>query len=119
MKSNTLAYKIAKLGLEKKGKQIVVMNLNNVSSVADFFVIMSGDSDTQLKALSDHIIRKLREEKIRIYHREGYETLRWVLLDYVDVIVHIFRKETREHYGLERLWGDAKIELILEEKNDS
>jgi ribosome-associated protein len=117
--SNTLAYKIAKFGLEKKGKHIVVMDLHNITSVADFFVIISGDSDTQLKALSDHIIRKLKEEKIKIYHREGYETLRWVLLDYVDVIVHIFRNETREYYGLERLWGDAKVDFILDEKYDT
>lgn len=118
MDSRTLAYKIASFAQEKKGKQIVVMNMYNITSIADFFVIMSGDSDTQVKALSDHILKKLQKEKIKVYHREGYESLRWVLLDYVDVIVHIFRNETREYYGLERLWGDAKMDLILDMKNE-
>jgi len=116
--AHELAYTIARLGLEKKGKQIVVIDLQKVSSFADFFVIMSGDSDTQIKALADHIMKKLKEEKIKIYHKEGMHSLRWVLLDYVDVIVHIFQNETREFYGLERLWGDAKLDFVMDEEND-
>jgi ribosome-associated protein len=119
LNSELLANKIAQLALEKKGKQIIVMNLMNLTSVADFFVIISGESDIQIKALSDHIIKQLRDEKIRIYHKEGYQTLRWVLLDYVDVVVHIFRPDTREYYGLERLWGDAKLELVVDGQYES
>ena len=115
MEAEQLAYKIADLGLEKKGKQIVVIDLRELGGVTDYFVIMSGDSDPQLKALSDHIIKKLREEKIRLYHKEGFQSLRWILLDYVDVVVHIFRSETREYYGLERLWGDAKMNFVVDE----
>ena len=115
MEAEALAYKIARLGLEKKGKQVTVLNLSGLTSITDFFVIISGDSDTQLKAIGEHIVDKLKEEKIRIYHREGYQSLRWVLLDYVDVIVHIFKPETREYYGLERLWGDARIDLVMDE----
>ena len=95
MESEALAYKIANLALEKKGKQIVVMHLHHITTISDFFVIISADSDTQVKAVSDHILRQLKNEKIKVYHREGYESLRWVLLDYVDVVVHIFRNETR------------------------
>jgi ribosome-associated protein len=112
------AKKIARLGLEKKGKQIVLIDLRKVSGIADFFVIMSGTSDTQVKALADHIMKKLRDDKIKIYHKEGFHSLRWVLLDYVDVIVHIFQNETREFYGLERLWGDAHLEFVMDEEHD-
>ena len=117
MESRALAYKIAELGLEKKGKQIAVLDLDHLTTISDYFVIISGDSDAQIKAISDHIQQKLAEEKIKIYHREGLQTLRWVLLDYVDVIVHVFRQDTREFYGLERLWGDAKMNFVLEEDN--
>ena len=112
--AKTLAYDIANLALEKKAKQIVVIDLKGTTSITDFFVLMSGDSDTQIKAIADHIIKELRNKKIRVYHKEGYKSLRWVLLDYVDVVVHIFKPKTREFYGLERLWGNAKIDLIMD-----
>ncbi len=112
--AKTLAYKIANLSLEKKAKQVAVIDLDGKTSIADFFVLMSGESDTQVKAIADHVIKQLRDEKIRVYHKEGYHSLRWVLIDYVDVVVHIFKPETREFYGLERLWGDAKIDLIMD-----
>jgi ribosome-associated protein len=112
--AKNLAYDIANLALEKKAKQIVVIDLKGTTSIADFFVLMSGDSDTQIKAIADHITKELRKKKIRVYHKEGYKSLRWVLLDYVDVVVHIFKPRTREFYGLERLWGDAKIDLIMD-----
>ena len=115
MKAKELAYKIANLALDKKAKQIMVIDLDGVSSISDFFVLMSGESDTQVKAIADHITRELRSQKIRIYHSEGFRSLRWVLLDYVDVVVHIFRPEAREFYGLERLWGDAKIDFIMDD----
>jgi ribosome-associated protein len=115
MKAKELAYKIANLALEKKAKQIIVIDLDGVSSVSDFFVLMSGESDTQVKAIADHITRELRSQKISAYHSEGFRSLRWVLLDYVDVVVHIFRPEAREFYGLERLWGDAKIDFIMDD----
>jgi len=115
LEAEKLAYKIANLGLEKKGKQIVVMDLRELAGVTDFFVIMTGDSDPQLKAISDHIIKKLREEKIRVYHKEGFQSLKWILIDYIDVVVHVFKGETREYYGLERLWGDAKMNFVVDE----
>ena len=117
LESKTLAYKIADLALDKKAKQIIVMELNGITAIADFFVLMSGDSDTQIKAIADHIVRELKGQEIRVYHKEGYNSLRWVLLDYVDVVVHVFKPKTREFYGLERLWGDAKIDFVMDVEN--
>jgi ribosome-associated protein len=117
--SKTLAYKIADLALDKKAKQIVVIDLDGKTGIADFFVLMSGESDTQIKAIADHIVRELKGQEIRVYHKEGYESLRWVLLDYVDVVVHVFKPETRELYGLERLWGDAKIDFVMDVEDAS
>ncbi len=115
MKAEKLAYYIANLGIEKKGKQIVVADLIDLGGVTDYFVIMSADSEPQIKAISDHIIRSLKKEKIQLYHKEGLQSMSWILLDYVDVVVHIFRSETREYYGLERLWGDAKMNFVVDE----
>ena len=115
--TKSLAYKIADLALDKKAKQIVVMDLNGSTGIADFFILMSGESDTQIKAIADHIVRELKGHDVRLYHKEGYNSLRWVLLDYVDVVVHVFKPETREFYGLERLWGDAKIDFVMDVEN--
>lgn len=117
LEAKSLAYKIADLALDKKAKQIIVMDLNGMTGIADYFVLMSGDSDTQIKAIADHILKELKGEDIKVYHREGYDSLRWVLLDYVDVVVHVFKPETREFYGLERLWGDAKIDFVMDVEN--
>jgi len=117
METKNLAYTIANLALEKKAKQIIVIDLDGLTSVADYFVLMSGESDTQIKAIADHINKELKEKNVRAYHTEGYKSLRWVLLDYVDVVVHIFRPEAREFYGLERLWGDARIDFIMDGTN--
>lgn len=75
-------------------------------------MICSGDSDTQVRAIADYIVSKLEtDHKISCWHIEGYENGRWVLLDYGDVIIHIFDEESRRYYELERLWGDAPIVL--------
>ncbi len=117
MTSNLLAEKISNLALEKKGRQIAILNVKGISSVTDFFVIISADSQTQLRALADHIDRKVRkDEKVHLYHKEGTNSPNWILLDYIDVVVHIFRKETREHFGIERLWADAEMKLVLEDE---
>jgi len=113
--SNELADKISTLALEKKGQQIVILNVTGLSNVTDQFVIISGESDVQLRAIADHIERTLRkDEQIHVYHKEGTNSPNWILLDYIDVVVHIFRKETREYYGLERLWADGDLRLLME-----
>ena len=106
---------IIKFAQEKKGKQIVQMDISELSSFADYFVIISGDSNIQIKAIADHIIDGLHVQGIFARNKEGMNNLNWVLLDYIDVVVHIFNNETREFYGLERLWADADIEFISEE----
>ena len=116
MESKKLAEKISGLIFEKKGYDVKILNLVRLAAFADFFVICSADSDTQVKAISDEVEKKLRDEGIKTSHREGYNSLNWVLLDYFDVVVHIFRKESRAFYNLEKLWGDA---IITEVKDPS
>ncbi|RLD14584.1 ribosome silencing factor [candidate division KSB1 bacterium] len=116
MTSSELADKITELALEKKGKQIVKIDIKNLTDYADYFVIITGDSGLQIRAIVDHIEDELAREGIKAYSKEGYEYQRWVLLDYVDVVVHVFNHETREFYGIERLYADAKMEFITDEK---
>ena len=112
MESKELAKLIADFSLEKKAEDVVLLNLKDITTITDYFVICSADSDVQVKAIADNIIGKLKEQKIKIWHTEGYQSLKWVLLDLVDVVVHIFQPETREYYGLEKLWGDAEITKV-------
>jgi ribosome-associated protein len=109
---------IVELAQEKKGKQIAIMDISKLTNIADVFVVISGDSDVHVKAITDHIDKSLKEEGVSLYHREGYQNLRWVLLDYVDIVIHIFQRESREYYGIERLWADAKIEFAMEKEYD-
>lgn len=109
MESKKLASKISELIFDKKGYDVKILDLSKVASFADYFVLCTADSDTQVKAISDEVERKLREDGVNSWHREGYESLSWVLLDYVDVVVHIFKKDARQYYNLEKLWGDAPV----------
>ncbi len=94
---------------DKKGKDIVIMDLRHLSSaITDYFVLCTGDSDTHIKALCDSVEDKVREElQEKPWHIEGKEFKKWILLDYISVIVHIFYHEQRKFYALEELWGDA------------
>jgi len=118
MNSRELAQNAARLGWQKKGDNIVILDLRELSDVADYFVILTGESDIHVKSLADFIERELRDEKIKPVHKEGYRYLNWVLLDYVDVIVHIFKADAREYYGLEQLWSDAKLTQWNEDAQD-
>lgn len=109
MSAEELTKRISELIYEKKGNDVKLMNLNGVTTIADYFLICSADSDTQVKAISDHIDKTLKDEGVKLWHREGYIGLNWVLLDYVDVVVHVFKPDTRQYYALEKLWGDAEI----------
>ncbi len=106
---------IAKIILSKKGYDVKILNLKNLTSIADYFVICSADSDIQVKAIADEIDKKLSKKGIKCLHKEGELALNWVLLDYFDIVVHVFRKETRDYYGLEKLWGDAEVIEIKDE----
>lgn len=107
MDSKEVAYKAAELIFNKKGFNVVIIDLRGLTPIADFFVICSADSDTQVKAIAEEVDVNLKEMGIKTWHKEGFKSLNWVLLDYVDVVVHVFKKDTREYYNLERLWGDA------------
>lgn len=102
--------------LDKKATNIVVMDLRDVKhAIADYFIICSGNSDTQIDSISDSVEEQIhKQSKQNPWKREGKENKEWILLDYVDVVAHIFNKEKRKFYGLEELWGDAKITRIDE-----
>ncbi len=93
---------------DKLGQDVQVLDLQGISNIADFFVIASGNNVNHLRALADDIEQKLAEVKIKPHHTEGYSAGTWILLDYDNVLVHIFNKEQREFYGLDEVWGDAK-----------
>lgn len=97
----------AKSAYDRKALDIVILDLKGLSSLTDYFVICSGNSDTHVQGIAERIEESLDEKKVRIWHREGEKKSTWILLDYIDVIIHIFTKEAREFYSLERLWGDA------------
>jgi len=102
---------IVKTMQDKKANDIISLNLTEIqSAVTDYFVICHGNSKTQVDAIADHIIENVRNETGNIlYHFEGYENSEWILIDYVDVVVHVFLNTTRSFYQLEDLWADAEI----------
>jgi len=105
-----LATQELKDALDKKfGQDIMVMDLRNVSTIADFFVIATGGSQPQLQALADTTEEILKKHDIPLHHTEGIRSGEWVLMDFGGIIVHLFDKESREFYKLERVWGDAQI----------
>ena len=116
MDSYSLAKTIANLTIDKKAHDVTIIELKEVASFTDYFVICSADSDTQVKAITDFVLDELIKEDIRVWRSEGYESLNWILLDFVDVVCHIFHKDTRSYYNIEKIWGDAKREEIVDVK---
>jgi ribosome-associated protein len=99
--------------LDKKARDVVVMDVRGISGVADLFVICTGDSDIQIKAIAESVREEIRSRYgEKPWHVEGMDHLKWVLLDYVDVVVHVFAEDRRSFYDLERLWGDAPIATV-------
>ena len=104
-----LALMAAKALSEKKGREIQVLEISDLTTLADYFVLATGSSNTQINALVDNVEKVLTEQAgEEPLHREGYRGGTWVLLDYGCIAVHVFRAEAREFYGLERLWRDGK-----------
>lgn len=112
--SEKLSQAIVKGMQEKKAIDIIVMDLRNVkNAVADFFVICSGNSDKQLDAIADSVDQEVYKAlKENPWHTEGKNNKEWMLLDYINVVAHVFRKDKREFYALEKLWGDADVTEI-------
>jgi ribosome-associated protein len=105
----------AELALERKAQDVLILDLRGISSATDFFVIATGTSDIQVKAVSEHVIEESKKEGQRPAHVEGLRTGRWVLLDFIDFVVHVFHPEAREFYQLETLWGDAPMLEAVDE----
>lgn len=106
---------ICKAASDKKASDIVVMDMQGLSSSTDYFVICSANTATQVRAIADNIEEELAKEGVAFDHKEGYREGEWVLLDFGDVVAHVFMQEAREYYALERLWGD---EVLRHTKTD-
>ena len=107
-KAKEFAIAAAKIAQERRCTDIVVLDLRGLSPATDYFVIATGTSDRQMRAVADEISQMGREHDMRRFGRAGYEQSRWILLDFVDVVVHLFDQEYRQFYDLELLWGDAE-----------
>ena len=114
--SQELSQLVAKGMLEKKGQEITILDLRKIkNAVADFFIICSANSDTQVDAIADSVEEEVyKNSKIDPWRKEGKTNSEWILIDYVDVVAHVFNKERRMYYDLEELWGDAE-RTVLEE----
>lgn len=104
---NEVVNKIVKVLDSKKGKDITVLDVSALTTMTEYFVIVTGGSDTQVKALCDNVEEELEKDGIVPTNKEGYRTAQWILLGYDDVVVHIFLGDTREFYNLEHIWQDA------------
>jgi len=107
----------AELALERKAHAVVMLDLRGISSATDYFVLASGNSDIQVRAIAEHIREELRKVGQRAAHVEGLEGGRWVLMDFIDFVVHVFHPEARQFYQLEGLWGDAPRHLFGDESD--
>lgn len=104
---NDVVNKIVKVLDSKKGKDITVLDISRLTTMTEYFVIVTGGSDTQVKALCDNVEEELEKDGIFAVNKEGYRTAQWILLGYDDVVVHIFLGDTREFYDLEHIWQDG------------
>ncbi|MDY5626861.1 MAG: ribosome silencing factor [Clostridia bacterium] len=119
MESNDLMIKAVSVLDSKKARNIKVLNISPLTTIADYFVVCSGGSTTQIKALSDALDEELEKVGVHFIGKEGFNAANWILMDYGSVVVHIFSEETRDFYSIEHLWADAEevdiSEYIIEE----
>jgi ribosome-associated protein len=113
-KTRDFAMKAARIARDRHCDDIIVLDLQGMSPATDYFVIATGTSDRQMRTVADEISDEARQHGIARFGRAGYEQGRWILLDYVDVVVHLFDQEYRQYYDLELLWGDAE-KLIIDD----
>lgn len=106
---NTLQQIVVDAAEEKQADDILILDLRNRSDLTDFFVICSGNSKLQVQAITDSILEKIYKTKHKLSAAEGYSTGNWVVLDLGEIYVHVFHKDARTHYDLERLWGDVPV----------
>jgi ribosome-associated protein len=115
MNERELLMTAVKAADDKRAEDIMVLNMKGISLIADYFIICHGNSDKQVQAIAREIREKAAEQGIELKRMEGFDEARWVLIDLDDVVVHVFHKEERSYYNLERLWGDAPIENVQSE----
>jgi len=108
---------ITEASLDKKAFNIKILDIKELTTVADYFVIVSGNSTIQTTTIADEIEEKMLEKGYELLSKEGYQSARWILLDFGDIIVHVFHREDREFYNLEKLWADSK-ELKIDNLNN-
>jgi ribosome-associated protein len=104
---------VARAAADKKAYDVSVLDMRKIPSVCDYFVIASGTSTTQVRAISDNIIDSLKEKGERVWHTEGEREALWILLDCGDVVAHIFQEDTRRFYELEKLWGKVPVKRFM------
>ena len=102
--------------LEKKALDVKIIDVRKITTLTDFFVLCTSESEPQTRAITDHIYEQMKEEGIKAWHIEGYENLNWVLLDFVNIVVHVFSRESRDYYDIERLWADGYIIDVQDKK---
>ena len=102
----------AELLLDRKAEDVTLLDLRGISTATDYFIIATGRSDTHVSAIADHLVDELKKEGVRPVGVEGLRGGRWVLVDYVDFVIHVFHPAAREFYQLERLWGDAPVRVL-------
>ena len=117
MNENELLVTTVRAAEEKKAEDIVVLNMKGISLITDYFVICHGNSDRQVQAIASEIMDKVHEKGYHVNRTEGFEEGRWILLDLGDVVVHVFHRDERAYYNLERLWGDAPVVKIQGENS--
>ena len=105
--------KILDLAIEKKASNLIAFDVRKLSSITDFFVICHGDSEPHVKAIADNI---RKGTSLKPKYIEGFENQSWILIDYFDVIIHVFKNETRQYYNIEKLWDDAPTKKYQDEK---
>ena len=110
------AKKISDLMLDKKALDIIIIDVHKITTLTDFFVICTSESEPQTRAITDHIYEQMKEDGMRAWHIEGFQKLDWILLDFVNIVAHVFSKDAREYYEFERLWADGKITLVKDKK---
>ena len=110
--SQQIASQIANLMVDKKALDIQILDVRGITTLTDFFIICTSESQPQSRAICNHIEDEMLKESIKPWHKEGFEKLDWVLIDFVNIVAQIFSRESREYYDFERLWGDAKITKI-------
>ncbi len=117
MNEKTILNLAVKAADDKRAEDIVALNMKGLSLVADYFLICHGNSEKQVQAIAREIKDKAEEQNVSVKRLEGFDEARWVLIDMGDVVAHVFHRDERTYYNLERLWGDAPNEDILSELN--